>query len=119
MKMKVQITAAVFAILIGLPVGIWAENGDWPHWRGPENNGISSETGLPASWSATENVKWRLALPGSAPSTPVIWGERIFLTSADGDAMALLCVDSNGKILWQKPLGERRSRFYQADSHTG
>lgn len=92
---------------------------NWPHWRGPDNNGISSEKGLPMTWSQSENVKWRLELPGSAPSTPVIWNDRIFLTSADGNFMVLLCVKSDGEILWKKPLGDRRTRFHQPDSHTG
>ncbi|MFQ5631982.1 MAG: PQQ-binding-like beta-propeller repeat protein [bacterium] len=92
---------------------------NWPHWRGPDHNGISNEKNLPATWSRNENIKWRLELPGSAPSTPVIWNERIFLTSAEDNKMVLLCVSTNGNILWKKPLGDRRTRFHQGDSHTG
>jgi outer membrane protein assembly factor BamB len=75
---------------------------DWPNWRGPRHDGTSAETGLPVKWRATQNIKWRLQLPGPAPSTPVIWQDRIFLTSADGEELVLLCVTTDGKLLWKK-----------------
>lgn len=86
-----------------------AEN--WPMWRGPQQNGISQEKGLPVEWSQSDNVTWRLPLPGAAPSTPVIWEDRIFLTSTDRDSEQawLLCVDTGGKLLWQRPIGEGES----------
>ena len=61
-----------------------AEN--WPQWRGPAMNGVSAEKGLPLKWSPTENIAWKLAMPGRSGSTPIIWGERIFLNigTADG-----------------------------------
>ena len=79
-----------------------AEN--WPQWRGPKNNGISNETNTPTKWSKTENVTWRLPLPGPAGATPAVWGERIFLTSVDkgsGDLL-LLCVGTDGKEKWRQ-----------------
>lgn len=82
-----------------------AEN--WPQWRGPENNGISHETNIPAKWSTTENVVWKLPLPGQGGSTPVIWGDRIFFTSVaeDNDQLLLMCAGTNGKLKWQKTMG--------------
>lgn len=80
-----------------------AEN--WPQWRGANHDGVSRETGLPTTWSATENVVWRTPLPGPAGATPVVWNDRIFLTSAKGQDLVLLCLDVNGKILWEKTLG--------------
>src|SRR5947209_8360687 len=77
---------------------------NWPQWRGPDNDGICKETRLPVEWSATSNVAWKLPLPGMAGSTPVIWGERIFLTSADGNDLVLLCVSTEGKQLWKRRL---------------
>ena len=58
-----------------------AEN--WPHWRGPSRNGISTEKNLPVKWSQTENVAWKLPMPALSGSTPIIWGDRIFLNVAD------------------------------------
>ena len=82
-----------------------AEN--WPQWRGPKNNGISNEANAPTKWSKTENVAWRLPLPGPAGATPVVWGERIFLTSVEkssGDLL-LLCIGTDGKEKWRLVIG--------------
>ncbi len=77
-----------------------AEN--WPQWRGPTNNGISGETGLSTKWSKTENVAWRLALPGQSGATPIVWNDRIFLTSADGKDLVLICCSTDGQEVWKK-----------------
>lgn len=77
---------------------------NWPGWRGPEGNGHSRESGLPVRWSA-KSVVWKTALPGEGQSSPVIWGDRIFLTAAldKGAKRIVLCVDrKSGKILWQE-----------------
>jgi len=81
-----------------------AEN--WPQWRGPNANGISNEKNLPSRWTPDENVTWKLALPSWSGSTPIIWGDRIFLNVAEPDANIFLwCVDrTSGKMLWKKLL---------------
>jgi len=56
--------------------------GDWPQFRGPDGAGVSEETGLPDAWSATENVAWKVPVEGRGWSSPVVLGERIFLTTA-------------------------------------
>jgi outer membrane protein assembly factor BamB len=77
---------------------------DWPGWRGPNHNGLSSEKGLPVRWSATENVRWKAKLPGAGVSAPIVCGERIFVTASDGrlnDRLHLLCFQrDDGKELW-------------------
>ena len=80
---------------------------DWPSWRGPAYNGSSPERNLPVSFSTTENVKWKTALPGPSAATPVIWGDRVYVSSTNADNNLLaLCLDrSGGKVLWQKKLG--------------
>jgi outer membrane protein assembly factor BamB len=87
-----------------------AEN--WPQWRGPSQNGLSGERNLPVTWSTTDNVSWKLPLPAWSGSTPIVWGDRIFLNVAedlrvrDGDNLHLWCVDrTNGAVLWKRPLG--------------
>lgn len=82
-----------------------ARGENWPQWRGPHNDGISTETNLPAEWSETKNIAWKLKLPGMGGSTPVVWGDRIFVTSADGKDLVLLCVGTDGKVLWKGNLG--------------
>jgi outer membrane protein assembly factor BamB len=79
---------------------------NWPQWRGPLQNGVSREANLPLRWSTSENVVWKLPLPARSGSTPIIWGERIFLNVAEGDQISLWAVDrGNGQVLWKKPLG--------------
>jgi outer membrane protein assembly factor BamB len=84
-----------------------AEN--WANWRGPLHNGSTTEKGLPEKFSPTENVKWSVALPGSSAATPIIWGDRVFLTAADAktNKQYALCLDrQTGKELWRAETGE-------------
>ena len=79
---------------------------NWPQWRGPSLNGVSTEKNLPVKWTTEENVAWKTAMPGWSGSTPIIWRDRIFLNVADGDNLALWCLDkTSGEVLWKKPLG--------------
>ena len=61
-----------------------AEN--WPQWRGPQSQGVSSETGLPVQWSAEKNLAWKAPLAGAGVSSPVVWGDRVIVTSQTGRA---------------------------------
>src|SRR5215475_1604732 len=93
--------AAVLLVLLGSLVR--AEN--WPAWRGPLAQGISEERNLPVTWSATDKVRWKVALPGPGNSTPIIWDHRIFLTQAldGGKRRALIAfARGDGKKLWQQ-----------------
>ncbi|MBI4903393.1 MAG: PQQ-binding-like beta-propeller repeat protein [Acidobacteria bacterium] len=91
------------AIVITLPSLAVAEN--WPQWRGPNLDGTSTEKGLPIRWSRTENVTWTIPMPSRSGSTPIIWGERIFLNVADGDNLELWCLNrEKGDILWKRPM---------------
>jgi outer membrane protein assembly factor BamB len=80
----------------------------WPSWRGPTRNGISRSANPPVSWSRTENVLWRLPLPGPAGATPVVWDDRIFLTSVGRHHkdLLLLCADTSGKLLWTRTVDD-------------
>jgi outer membrane protein assembly factor BamB len=87
-----------------------AEN--WPQWRGPSLNGLSAERNLPVRWSPTENITWKIDLPAWSGSTPIVWGDRIFLNVAEdlkvreGNNLFLWCIDRNkGSVLWKRPLG--------------
>ena len=73
-----QITRVVCFLAL-FPLGIHADN--WPQWRGPQQNGVSSARNLAASWSLEKNIIWKTELPSWSGSTPVIWKDRIFLTS--------------------------------------
>jgi len=95
----------------GVPLLVAA---DWPQWRGPNHDGISTEKNLPTEWSRDKNLLWSVPMPGMGSSTPAIWGDRIFLTSEDGSDLVLLCLDTSGKQLWKTKIGTGRER-YRAD----
>jgi outer membrane protein assembly factor BamB len=84
---------------------------NWPQWRGPHLDGISKETGVPTQWDKAKNIIWTLNLPGQSGATPAVWGDRIFLTSADGDDLVLMCVSTDGKDLWTRKLGKGDRAF--------
>jgi outer membrane protein assembly factor BamB len=95
----------VFALFV-LFISSNALAGNWPQWRGPQLNGTSDERDLPLKWSATENLSWKLPLPGLSGATPIVWGERIFLNVAEGEQLFLWCVERNkGTLMWKKLLG--------------
>ena len=76
---------------------------NWPQFRGPTGQGISTEINLPLHWSATENVAWKTPIPGLGWSSPVVWENHIFLTatSEDGTRCHVIAVDRvSGQILW-------------------
>jgi outer membrane protein assembly factor BamB len=79
---------------------------DWPHWRGPSRDGVSTETNLPTTWSTSQNVAWKLALPSWSGATPIVSGDHVFLNVAEGDDLALWAVDrTSGAVRWKSPLG--------------
>ena len=81
---------------------------DWPQWRGPEADSVAQEGDYPTEFSATENVLWKIALPGKGSSTPAVWGEKIFITSGDDGKDGIQCYDFAGQLVWKKTLGAER-----------
>jgi outer membrane protein assembly factor BamB len=78
---------------------------DWPAWRGPTHNGICTEKGLPTKWSSTENVAWSAVLPERGNSTPIVVGDRVFITQAtdNGQRRELWCLSKkDGSVLWKQ-----------------
>jgi outer membrane protein assembly factor BamB len=80
---------------------------DWPRFRGPTGQGISADPNPPTRWSETDHVAWKTEVPGEGWSSPIVWGDRVFLTSAtDGGASChVICFDrAGGKMLWDVPV---------------
>lgn len=93
------------AVLLLVATGSTALADNWPAWRGPTGQGFCEEKGILVTWSDKENVKWKIPLEHQGNSTPVIWGDKIFLTQAntDGQQRSLLCLNrADGKLLWQR-----------------
>ena len=87
--------------------------GDWTNWRGPNYNGATTATGLPTKFSKTKNIAWKTALPGASAATPIVAGDRVFLTAAQIEdsgsgkgRLLAMCLDrKSGKILWERNAG--------------
>jgi outer membrane protein assembly factor BamB len=96
-----RVTLAIAVLMLSQS----ARAANWPEWRGPTRDGVSTERNLPLKWSATENVKWKAPLPDRGNSTPIVWEGKVFVTQAvenEGKRL-LLCLDQrDGKLLWEK-----------------
>lgn len=102
-QMKKNLPKLPTVCLLSLFAASTALAANWPAWRGPLGIGVSDEKSLPVKWSATENVKWRVALPERGNSTPIVWNDRVFLTQPVGKERTLMCFSrSDGKRLWQQ-----------------
>ena len=77
-----RILTTVAMVILGLGAGLSADN--WPQWRGPSLSGVSNETGLPLEWGEGRNVRWRAPLEGAGVSSPVVWGDRVYVTAQAG-----------------------------------
>ena len=98
---------------------VWGEN--WMQFRGSTGQGISSEKQLPITWSATKNIKWKASLPGNGWSSPIVFEDHVFITTAseEGVSCRVICVNRNdGSIEWntevhrQKPGAMRKQNSY-------
>ena len=93
-------SVVLFFFVAGL---IRAEN--WPGWRGPSGDGVSAGKGIPTKWSSTENIAWKIAVPGEGHSSPIVWGDKVFLTSSltEKNKRILLCIDRlSGQTVWKR-----------------
>lgn len=108
----------------------------WPQWRGPLGTGVGPHANPPLNWSETNNIQWKLALPGEGDSTPIVWADRLFVlsaiptgkqtteaTKADGPnetfRFTVICVDrGSGKILWQRVARETSPHEGRQENNT-
>src|SRR6476620_10611426 len=102
----------LLASFLLLSSAAWCEN--WPQWRGPLGTGVSAEKGLPTEWSRTQNIAWRSPLTELGVSSPVVWGDKVFITYQVG-ASALrtgnhptFVQDGNPAAQGETPIGGAR-----------
>src|SRR5690349_6818957 len=119
MRLSIAVTA-LFLCLAGNAFAEAQADNYWPQWRGPLANGVGPHAQPPLTWSETNHIQWKLAVPGEGDSTPIVWADRVFLLSAipgEGASseppkekgagqpyrFSVICIDrASGKILWQK-----------------
>ena len=102
-----RMISACFVCSLALVSAASAEN--WGHWRGPTGNGAALNASPPTEWSDAKNVKWKVELPGRENSSPIVWDQQVFVTTAapaGGSrklAFKLLCFDrANGDLVWER-----------------
>lgn len=109
---------AVLTLQLLTTTGLAAE--DWPQWRGPSGLGVSAESNLPTSWSVGKNVAWKVRLRGLGASSPIVWGDRVFLTSQvgraplEGESHPGLARQSPEMVAREKPIGGARGEADEA-----
>ena len=138
--MRRQIVHLVLALSMLALISQASGQDNWPQWRGPDQNGVGKAANLPEKWSETENIVWKTPLPSWSGGSPVIWGDRVFVTSpskargqADADRptigrrgarnpggseLLLICISKrDGTVLWERELDTgNRLRRKQNDS---
>jgi outer membrane protein assembly factor BamB len=119
---KTVSTAAAEAVDIQPVLPAPGAESQWPCFRGPTGQGIALETEFPLTWSPTENILWKVELSGRGHSSPVIWGDRLFITSAsrDGKTRELFCFSrAQGQLLWKRtaPAPQQIERLIKKNSY--
>ena len=106
-------------LLLALPLAAAAEDAQtsWPQWRGPDMSGTAPKADPPIRWSETENVLWKRAIPGLGSGTPVVWGDRLYLTTAVGEAAQQTRED--GRAGLREASGTQRFVVLALDATTG
>lgn len=107
------VLVAVLILTLSIGANTAILNEEWPGWRGPSRQGLSAEINLPLKWSATENIAWKTELPGQSWSSPIIWGNRVFVTTATegGASCRVIALDRRtGAILWNKEVFKQTLR---------
>ena len=105
------------ALFLAALVCVQVKAGDWPRFRGPNGSGVADTTGLPAEIGPGKNVVWKTALP-SGHSSPVLSGDRIFLTGSEDEKLYTLCLSrETGKILWRRECPRNRAEPLDKRNH--
>jgi len=98
--------------------------GNWPAWRGPLVNGVAPHADPPVKWSTSENIKWKLDLPGQSNATPIIWGDKVFVvTAAESertvDRLSAPKAEPPGGYRTKRPRNYYQFQVYCVDRKTG
>ncbi len=92
------------SLLMAAPLSATVTTSNWPHWRGPQENGSTTAGKYPTKWDAN-HLLWQAPLPGKGCSTPIVWQDRIYLTAPVGGKDAVVAFDTTGRKLWETAFG--------------
>jgi outer membrane protein assembly factor BamB len=125
-----KITHAWFVLLFALSITYHSTASDWPQFRGPGGQGVTSENNLPLTWSDTENIEWKTELPGFGASSPIALGDHLYVTCYSGygvepedsgkleDLMLhVVCLGNDGNIVWDKHVQPKQPESYRVRDH--
>jgi len=96
-----------------------ARSEDWPWFRGPSRQGISQEKDVPTQWSAASNIRWKTPIPGEGWSSPIVFGDHLFVTTAleGGSSFHMICLDRpTGTVIWDKELTRQKAGHKQPNN---
>lgn len=118
-RLRPELCCIIWLVLFAgvLPGTVQAEN--WPCFRGPSRQGISTEKDIPVKWSGTENICFKREIPGRGWSSPIVWGDRIYLTTATEEGTCLRLVRiarQSGAILWDKEISRQKAGHKHASN---
>lgn len=113
--MPVNYRIIQLTLTLTICIAAHANGADWPRFRGPTGMGVSDDKKAPVTWSDSKNIKWKKAMPGAGSSSPIVFGDRVYITcysgyGNDGGSVNslkrhLICLDRNsGKIVWDKTI---------------
>jgi outer membrane protein assembly factor BamB len=93
-----------------------AAGANWPRFRGPNGTGVASDKDVPVQWTA-QDVLWKAPLPGGGHSSPIVWGNRVFVEAATASERMLACLDADkGKVVWTKKVPGKRGKTHTRSS---
>jgi len=116
MKRRWPAVIPTLAMATFVSTGAWGS--DWPRFRGPNGTGIAHDKNVPIQWTEA-NTLWKTAIPGQGNSSPIVWGDHVFLQSADttGKERYLICLSANdGKILWTRAVPGSKAYIHQLNT---
>jgi outer membrane protein assembly factor BamB len=118
--MRTRLTILSLCLILAGLRPLFAE--DWPQFRGPTGQGVSTETGLPTEWGADHGIAWSTPIPGMGWSSPIVHGDRVFVTTAteEGRSLRLLRLDrATGEVIWNREVVQQGldSRLQQGNSY--
>ena len=111
-----RVRVALFAIAFSLCLSQLTHADNWSQWRGNKLDSVTMEKSLPGKLSMDKNLLWKFEMPGTGGASPVVWNDHIFVMSVEGNGqengkpLSLLCVTTQGKLKWKKPLEGRNKR---------